>query len=315
MTTPAAPPDLLELLRCPLCGARLEERDDGLGCTGCGRSFAIEDEIPLLVHDDLPGVREKLRESAGWVEKARREGWYEPDDEAEAKLPEADWNELSWFANRHSFQVLLDRYVEPGMRVLEVGAAKCWGAPHLLARGCEYVGTDMLVDANIGLRRGRFYEELAGRPFARVQADGEHLPFPDGSFDLTYCVATLHHALDLSRMVKELARVTRPRGIVAALNEGTRGLRASRDSPQQREERELGINEHVHTAWTYAAAFARAGLTLRRAERADGYTPPGLGGVLVRLPKVGTTLGTLIHLSSGGYAGISIYARKRARGS
>jgi len=53
-----------------------------------------------------------------------------------------------------------------------------------------------------------------------VQADGEHLPFADGAFDLVYCVAALHHALDLSRMVSELARVTRPGGtvIVSMLN-------------------------------------------------------------------------------------------------
>ena len=100
------------------------------------------------------------------------------------------------------------------MRVLEVGAAKAWAAQHLVPLGVEYVATDILADPNIGLGRGAFFEARVG-PFARVQADGEHLPFADGAFDLTYCVAALHHALDLSRMVGEMARVTRRGGTVA----------------------------------------------------------------------------------------------------
>ena len=39
--------------------------------------------------------------------------------------------------------------LKPGMRVLEVGAAKCWGAQHLIPLGCEYVGTDILAGAPI----------------------------------------------------------------------------------------------------------------------------------------------------------------------
>src|SRR5207249_2633582 len=83
---------------------------------------------------------------------------------------------------------------------------------------------------NIGLGRGRFYADRVG-DFPRVQADGEHLPFADESFDLTYCVATLHHALDLQRMANELARVTRRGGVVAAVNEGTRALGRSAEAP------------------------------------------------------------------------------------
>ena len=139
-----------------------------------------------------PGIAEKRREIEGWVELARAQGWYEPEDEVDAVLPfvcrDLGWDDRNWRANEHSFSLLLDRYVRPGMRVLEVGAAKCWGAQHLVPRGCEYVGVDILADPKIGLGRGAFYEERVG-PFGRVQADGEHLPFATRAFDLTYCVA------------------------------------------------------------------------------------------------------------------------------
>ena len=102
-----------------------------------------------------------------------------------------------------------------------------------------------------------------------MQADGEHLPFADDSFDLTYCVAALHHALDLSRMVGEMARVTRRGGMVCALNEGTRAVGASGENEDQSEEKELGINEHVHSLYAYLWALL-AGRALGAPRRARG---------------------------------------------
>ena len=303
---------LLELLRCPFCRLPLDEEGDDLACTRCGRRFLLTDDgIPLMLHDELPGARTKLREADGWVEKARAEGWYEPDDGVDAVLPfvnrELGWNDSNWLANAHSFEILLGRYVQEarGLRVLEVGAAKAWAARFWLDRGCDFVATDILVDPKIGLGRGAFYGD-----FGRVQADGENLPFANATFDITYCVATLHHALDLQKMVRELARVTKPGGVVAGLNEGTRGVARSSENPEQAGEKELGINEHVHTVWTYARAFGSAGLVVRRMERADGWPPIPWGYIVSHIPKVGMTLGTLVHLSAARYAGVSIYARK-----
>jgi SAM-dependent methyltransferase len=303
---------LLELLRCPICRAPLRDGDGSLSCGGCGRSFGVEAGIPLLLHEDLPGAREKLGETAGWVEKARVEGWYEPDDAVDAVLPfvnrDLGWDDANWGANGHSFQVLLDRYVGDarGLRVLEVGAAKAWASRFWLERECEFVATDILVDPKIGLGRGAFYGD-----FGRVQADGEHLPFPDAAFDVVYCVATLHHALDLARMVREMARVARRGAIVAGLNEGTRGVGRSAENPDQAAEKAVGINEHVHTIWAYVGAFALAGLAVRRLERADGFAPVPYGKLLSRVPKVGPSLGALAHLSAAHYSGVSIYARQR----
>ena len=184
----------LDVMRCPVCRSALEEAAEGLRCTGCGAVFPVEDGIPRMLDDRLPGIAEKRAEIAGWPEMARAEGWYEPDDEVDAHLPyltrDLGWEDTTWRANEHSFSLLLERYVRPGMRVLEVGAAKAWAAQHLVPLGVEYVATDILADPNIGLGRGAFYEARVG-PFARVQADGEHLPFATGSFDLVYCVAAL----------------------------------------------------------------------------------------------------------------------------
>jgi SAM-dependent methyltransferase len=306
------------LLRCPVCAGQLSDQDGSLRCIGgCGAAYPIEDGIPRLLDDRLPGIAAKWREIEGWVAMAKAQGWYEPDDEVDAHLPflarDLGWEDETWLANEHSFSVLLE-HVRPGMRVLEVGAAKCWGAQHIVPLGCEYVGTDILADAKVGLGRGAFYEERVG-PFARIQADGEHLPFASGIFDLTYCVAALHHAVDLHAMAREMARVTRRGGTVAALNEGTRALGKPVEAADQAEEKAFGINEHVHTLYAYLWAFARAGLAVRRIEQAEGYGDLAgrrVAGRLLRLPLIGRSAATLFTQSCRGYSGVSLYAKKAA---
>lgn len=303
-----------DVLRCPVCLARLEG-EATLTCMGCGRGYPIEDGIPRMLSADLPGSAAKLRETEGWVALARAEGWYEPDDEVDAHLPflcrDLGWDDPNWLSNERSFSLLLETVVRPGSDVLEVGAAKCWGAAHLVPLGCTYVGSDILADARIGLGRGAFYESRVG-PFPRVQADAEHLPFADASFDLTYCVATLHHALDLPRMVRELARVTRPGGVVAALNEGTRPMWRGQANPVQEDEKTYGINEHVHTLFGYERAFRRAGLSVLVREHAQGVEELARRRVsrsLLRLPG-GRRLALAWASGVRGYAGVTLIASK-----
>jgi SAM-dependent methyltransferase len=312
MVTPA----VRAILCCPACQGALEG-EASLTCAGCGRVYPIEEGIPRLLSPDLPGSGAKLRETEGWVALARAEGWYEPDDEVDAHLPflcrDLGWDDPNWLANERSFALLLER-VRPAMEVLEVGAAKCWGAAHLVPLGCEYVGSDILVDPNIGLGRGAFYAARVG-PFACVQADAEYLPFAGESFDLTYCVATLHHALDLPRMVRELARVTRPGGLVAALNEGTRPVWRGQGNPVQEDEKAYGINEHVHTLLGYERSFRRAGLDLVAREHAHGVEELAGRRVsrgLLRLPA-GKRLALAWASGVRGYAGVTLIARKRSR--
>jgi SAM-dependent methyltransferase len=178
----------------------------------------------------------------------------------------------------------------------------------------DYVATDILADRTsarpCGLLRGQ------GRAIRPRQADGEHLPFASGAFDLVYCVAALHHALDLGRMVAEMARVTRRGGTVAALNEGTRAVNASADVEDQEHEKSFGINEHVHTLYAYLWAFWREGLVVRRIEHAEGDADlrgRRIGGKLRRVPGVGRSAATLFAQTCYGYSGVSLYARKVAR--
>jgi SAM-dependent methyltransferase len=247
---------------------------------------------------------------------AREQGWYEADDRIDEALPflnrDLGWKDRAWGATAHGFERLLERYVRPGDRVLEVGAAKSWAAQHLLPLGCEYVATDLVVDPLIGLGRGAFFEERVG-PYLRVQADGERLPFADGTFDVAFCVAPLHHAIHRGAMVRELARVTRRGGVVAALNEGTRAPYRSGANPEQEHEKELGINEHVHSLWAYLWAFGRAGLRPVRLQYAEGRAELERRNVAGKLLRLGELPATLWALNAYPYAGLSVFARRGLR--
>ena len=132
------------------------------------------------------------------------------------------------------------------------------------------------------------------------------------SFDVAFCVATLHHAIDLDAMVSELARVTRPGGVVAALNEGTRAPYRSSANPEQEHEKELGINEHVHTVWMYRRAMRRAGLRPVRIEYAEGSSELATRNIAGRLLRLfGRRVATFWALNAYPYAGVSLYARRR----
>ena len=50
----AISPDLLEILICPACRAKVELKSDstGLRCVSCHRLYPIRDEIPVMLIDE-----------------------------------------------------------------------------------------------------------------------------------------------------------------------------------------------------------------------------------------------------------------------
>lgn len=324
---------LLEALVCPVDHAPLklnhpvqvdnQIETGALECTRCGETYEIRDGLPRMLSPRLPGIQSKLGEVRGWVDKARQEEWYRAEDESDLALPyvveKLGWDPRGasgWVATRHSLEHLLEHYVRAGMRVLEVGAAKTWAGHYFVERGCAYTATDILDDPLIGVGRARFFTARFGAYDALV-ADGEALPFRDGWFDLVFGIQVLHHALDLKKMVGEMARAARAGGYVVGLNEGTRAVWASPNAEQQAGEKSLGINEHVRTLGDYLSAFRQNGLDVLEVKRAVGdrtlIAPKlrrGLDGVRA-LPRVGDALATTLLFDwIHSYDGVSVFASK-----
>jgi SAM-dependent methyltransferase len=104
-----------------------------------------------------------------------------------------------------------------GNRILDVGCGT--GTAELrLSRlrlsQVALVGLDRLVE------RTAIAERAAGGHNMRASfaaADACQIPFPDGTFDSTFCVAVLQHIQDPGEALREFVRVTRPGGRILAV--------------------------------------------------------------------------------------------------
>lgn len=100
---------------------------------------------------------------------------------------------------------------EGPVRVLDVGCGSGNLTRHLLALGAHVTASDLSTKL-LDLTRRRFGD--TGR-LDTVTLNGADLrPLPDGAFDLVATYSVLHHVPDYAALVAEMARVTRPGGVV-----------------------------------------------------------------------------------------------------
>lgn len=59
-------PDLLEILACPACKAKVELKPDGSGlkCVACHRVYPIRDDIPVMLIDEATIEEDKEDKAA-----------------------------------------------------------------------------------------------------------------------------------------------------------------------------------------------------------------------------------------------------------
>jgi SAM-dependent methyltransferase len=125
-----------------------------------------------------------------------------------------------------AFERLADALgVDEHPRLLDAGCGSCVHAARLARRGFRVTGVDFsdaaLDDARAALAR----QGLADR-VELVRGDLLALPFPDASFDAASCWGVLMHVPEVERALAELARVVRPGGRVAIMENNAASLHA-----------------------------------------------------------------------------------------
>ena len=95
-----------------------------------------------------------------------------------------------------------------GLRVLDYGCGHGMASVVLARRGARVTAFDL---SHGYLEEARARSVANGVAIELAQADGERLPFADGTFDRVWGNAVLHH-LDIERAGRELFRVLRPGG-------------------------------------------------------------------------------------------------------
>jgi demethylmenaquinone methyltransferase/2-methoxy-6-polyprenyl-1,4-benzoquinol methylase len=109
---------------------------------------------------------------------------------------------------------LVSRLPRDGGHVLDVATGTGLVARELLRRGFRVTGLDQSPEM-LELARRRFGDEVE-----LVEATADGIPFADASFDHLTFTYLLRYVDDPGATLRELARVVRPRGVVAALEFG-----------------------------------------------------------------------------------------------
>jgi SAM-dependent methyltransferase len=112
---------------------------------------------------------------------------------------------------------------DPGRfdRALEIGAGTGYFTLNLMRAGV--VGEAVATDISPGMLRALSASAAElGLSVETATCEAAELPFEDGSFDLVFGHAVLHHLPDLDAAFREFRRVLRPGGLVAFCGEPSR---------------------------------------------------------------------------------------------
>jgi SAM-dependent methyltransferase len=102
-----------------------------------------------------------------------------------------------------------------GQRVLDVATGHGITALAAARRGADVIGVDYVPEL---LERGRQRAAADRLPVTFQEGDAEHLPFPDGSFDVVLSTFGVMFAPDQEQAAQELLRVCRPGGKIGLAN-------------------------------------------------------------------------------------------------
>lgn len=137
-------------------------------------------------------------------------------------------NSRMWALRAATYRYFERRILEPierlsrkPLHILDLGAGNCWMSYRLGLRNHQPVALDIFDDARDGLRAARHYPQA----FPAVQAEFDHLPFSDNSFDLAIYNSSLHYSTDYARTLSEARRCLCRSGAVVILDSPVYRLR------------------------------------------------------------------------------------------
>lgn len=107
-----------------------------------------------------------------------------------------------WMSSGDQFDVVVEKHLTADSVVLDLGCGRTGGMERFWSKTKLSAGVDP------------DHESLAGRGAGMpvLQGEGEHLPFPDATFDMVVSVWVIEHLDAPERVFAEVARVMKPGG-------------------------------------------------------------------------------------------------------
>jgi SAM-dependent methyltransferase len=161
------------------------------------------------------------RTNAEYTDRAAKQSW---------EREEIVWG--VWAVPESELEILGDVH---GLDVVELGCGTAYCSAWLARRGAHVVGVD---PTPAQLETARRMQEEFGLEFRLVQAFGEDVPLPDGSFDLVHSEYGASIWADPYKWIPEAARLLRPGGRLVFLRNSTLSMLCAPDVGQ--------IEERLH---------------------------------------------------------------------
>lgn len=144
--------------------------------------------------------------------------------------------------------------------VLDIGAGRGIASYALAREGFVVTALEPDPSGLVGAGAIRMLAAESDLPIHVVEEFSERLPFDDGTFDVVFARAVLHHTRDLEAACREFFRVLKPGGLFLAIREHV--ISCPADLPRFLEQHPLHRlygGEHAFRLKQYIAALERAG--------------------------------------------------------
>lgn len=223
-----SPPSILDLLRCPRSGDRLQPREGWLVAERAGHRYPVVAGIPDLRLFDPPYVSraEEARRVERLDEAARRLDYAGLVEfrETEILKDQTPENRRKHIEHRLTLQSRAKRRLHSMLDAARLDAPRCAPEALVLDLGCgsgealgelgrltgaRVVGIDISLEE---LLLGRKLIEEEGAEAALVAACAEALPVADGLFAFVYSPDVIEHVASHEDYLKEIHRVLAPGG-------------------------------------------------------------------------------------------------------
>jgi SAM-dependent methyltransferase len=202
---------------CPVCGNSLDEATGAAVCHACPQSFVkLAGVWRMLPPGRMASVQRFL---ADYTRVRLAEGRGSLDPAFYRNLPNCPDNHplaWQWSIRRQTFCWFRSgvlTLIGARSRVLDIGAGTGWLSNRLARLGYLPCAVDLSCDERDGLGAARYFDST----WPCVQAEFDHLPFENASFDAVVFNASLHYSTDYARTLREALRVLAPAGTLAIL--------------------------------------------------------------------------------------------------